>query len=417
VQLKTILNRVQPHRGFVYGKAVLVGHKGRLALEVEIHPRANGRSLCSGCHRRRPGYDTLEQRRFEFIPLWGIMVFFLYSMRRVECPRCGIIVEEVPWVHGKRQTTTAYQWFLATWARMLSWTDVARAFHTSWETVFRSVEMAVEWGRSHMDLTGITAIGFDEIQWKHGHKYLTLVYQINEGHRRLLWIGQNRSLKTALRFFSWLTPERAAQLQFICSDMWKPYLKVIAKKASRAIHVLDRFHIASHLSKAIDKVRADEARRMKAKGLRPVLKSTRWCLLKNPENLTDKQYDTLVDLLSYNLKTVKAYLLKDKLRLFWTYKSPRWAGLFLDKWCTQVMRSRIEPMKSVAKMLRAHRELILNWFRAKKTISAGCVEGLNNKAKLTTRKAYGFRSFRTIEIALYHTLGKLPEPDFTHRFC
>jgi transposase len=243
------------------------------------------------------------------------------------------------------------------------------------------------------------------------------VYQINEGHRRLLWIGQNRSLKTALRFFSWLTPKRAAQLQFICSDMWKPYLKVIAKKASRAIHVLDRFHIASHLSKAIDKVRADEARRMKAKGLRPVLKSTRWCLLKNPENLTDKQYDTLVDLLSYNLKTVKAYLLKDKLRLFWTYKSPRWAGLFLDKWCTQVMRSRIEPMKSVAKMLRAHRELILNWFRAKKTISAGCVEGLNNKAKLTTRKAYGFRSFRTIEIALYHTLGKLPEPDFTHRFC
>ena len=93
-----------------------------------------------------------------------------------------------------------------------------------------------------------------------------------------------------------------------------------------------------------------------------------------------------------------------------------WAGKFLDQWCTRTMRSKIEPMKKVAGSLREHRDLILNWFRARGTVSAGAVEGLNNKAKLTTRKAYGFRTCQAIEIALYHTLGKLPEPKFTHEF-
>lgn len=98
---------------------------------------------------------------------------------------------------------------------------------------------------------------------------------------------------------------------------------------------------------------------------------------------------------------------------FWQYRSLDWAGAFLDEWCVQVMRSRIEPMKKVARMLRRHRPLILNWFRARREISAGIVEGFNNKAKLTSRKAYGFRSYKGLEIALYHTLGQLPEPDTT----
>jgi len=410
VQLKTILNRVEKHPGFVYGNSRLLEDRGQLCLEIDIRPRANGSAHCSGCGVPRPGYDTLPQRRFQFVPLWGILVFFLYAMRRGECPQCGIVVEKVPWADGKNHMTITYQWFLARWA------DVARVFRTSWETVFRSVEMAVAWGREHMDLQGITAIGLDEIQWQRGHKYLTMVYQIDQGCHRLLWIGRDRTLKTALRFFNWFGKERSVQLQFICSDMWKAYLKVIAKKAGQAIHVLDRSHICTHLSKAIDKVRASEARELRQRGFYPHLKHTRWILLKRPENLTEKQSIALRELLLYNLKTARAYLLKESLGLFWNYVSPHWARVFLDKWCAQAMRSRIEPMKVVAKMLRSHRDLILNWFRAKKTISAGSVEGLNNKAKLTTRKAYGFRSFKTIEVALYHTLGKLPEPNFTHRF-
>ena len=199
--------------------------------------------------------------------------------------------------------------------------------------------------------------------------------------------------------------------------MWKPYLHVIAKKASAAVHVLDRYHIMAHLNKAIDKVRAEESRQLKRDGYEPHLTNTRWLLLKRPENLTADQSVKLRDLLRYNLRSVRSYLLKEEFQRFWGYVSPHWAGVFLDRWCGQVMRSRLEPMKKAAKMVRRHRELLLNWFRAKGTMSAGIVEGFNNRAKLTTRKAFGFRSPRVAEIALFHVLGKLPEPVSTHRFC
>jgi transposase len=416
MQLKTILNHVYKHKGFVYGRINCVEGWISPILEVQVLARAGSRPICSGCGRRGPGYDTLGERRFEFIPFWGILVFFLYSMRRVDCRRCGVTVEKVPWADGKHQLTLAYAWYLAGWAKRLCWSGVAQAFHTTWHQVFCSVKTAVEWGRAHMSLEGITAIGVDELAWGRGHRYITAVYQIDQGCKRLLWVGPGRTVKTLLRFFRWLGKAHAAGLQYVCSDMWKPYLKVIRKKAPGAIHILDRFHIMTHLSKAIDQVRAGEARAMRERGVAPVLKHSRWCLLKRPENLTERQATRLSELLSYNLRTVRSYLMKEDFQRFWEYVSPWWAGVFLDQWCTRAMRSRIEPIQAVARMLRGHRELILNWFRARKAFSAGVVEGLNNKAKLTTKRAYGFRSYTVLEVALYHTLGHLPEPKVTHRF-
>src|SRR5580692_4494114 len=198
--------------------------------------------------------------------------------------------------------------------------------------------------------------------------------------------------------------------------MWQPYLRVIRERCTNAVNILDRFHIVAKMNEALDDVRAAEARRLVQDGYEPVLKKTRWCVLDRKANLTGLQRFRLRDLLRYNLKTVRAYLLKEDFQQFWEYHSPTWAAKFLDDWCQQVMRSRIEPMKKVAKTLLGHRELILNYFRAKKQFSSGVIEGLNNKAKLTMRKAYGFRTFRVIELALYHALGKLPEPNVAHRF-
>ena len=155
---------------------------------------------------------------------------------------------------------------------------------------------------------------------------------------------------------------------------------------------------------------------MKSDGYKEVLKQSRWRLLKRKENLTEKQEVKLQDLLRYNLKSVRAYLLKEDFQGFWEYVSSAWAGKFLDRWCTRVMRLKLEPMKKVAKTIRRHKPLILNWFKAKKQFSSGVVEGLNNKAKVVTRKAYGFRTYNCVEIALYHQLGKLPEPPWAHRF-
>jgi len=175
----------------------------------------------------------------------------------------------MPWVSGKHRLTEAYAWFLAGWAKWLSWKEVAEAFRTTWDHVFCSVERAVIWGREHQDLSGVKAIGVDEIAWQRGHRYLTLVYQIDSHCKRLLWVGEKRTVRTLLRFFRWFSKERSQSLNFVCSDMWKPYLKVIARKAGNAINILDRFHIMAHLSKAIDEVRAGEAKELKQEGYEP----------------------------------------------------------------------------------------------------------------------------------------------------
>jgi transposase len=416
MQVKTILNRVEPFKSFVYGKATWVEGTGRPTIEVEVHARKNGRAICSGCGCRRAGYDRLRERRFEFVPLWGIAVYFVYALRRVDCPTCGVTAERVPWAVGKSRLTTRYRWFLARWAKRLSWQEVASIFQTTWRNVYESVKQAVFWGVGHQDLGPIGAIGVDEIQWQRGHRYLTLVYQIEEGMKRLLWVAQERTEESLRGFFRCLSEAERQSIRFVCSDMWQPYLNVIAEQLQQAVHVLDRFHIMKKMNEAIDEVRREEARRLTENGYEPVLKHSRWCLLKRPENRTEKETVKLSELLQYNLQSVRSHLLREDFQRFWEYRSPGWAVKFLDEWCIRTMRSKIEPMKKIVGTLREHRGLILNWFRAKGTVSAGSVEGLNNKAKLTIRKAYGFRTYEAIEIALYHTLGDLPEPNFTHEF-
>ncbi len=344
------------------------------------------------------------------------MVLLLYSMRRIDCRNCGVKVEQVPWGCGKHQLTTAYMLFLAHWAKKLSWKETARSFHTSWEKVCQAVEFVVAWGLEHRTLGPIQAIGVDEIAYAKGHKYLTLVYQIDAQCTRLLWIGKERTVASFEEFFTMIGKDLSEKIEFVCSDMWKPYLRVIRERCIHALNILDRFHIVAKMNDALDDVRAGEMRRLIRDGFEPILKKMRWCLLKRKANLKDTQRIRLRDLLRYNLKTVRAYLLKEHFQQFWDYDSPTWAGKFLDDWCKQVMRSQIEPMKKVAKTLRSHRELILNYFRARKQFSSGVVEGLNNKAKVTMRKSYGFRTFRITELALYHALGKLPEPQLSHRF-
>src|SRR6516162_4239515 len=264
MELITILNHCHRHRGFVYQHARFAAD--RLSIEVDVRPRAGSAAICSGCHQPAPGYDHLPQRRFEFIPLWGFLVFLLYRMRRVECRNCGVLVEEVPWCDGKHQLTRAYMLFLARWARKLSWKETAESFHTSWDKVCDAVEYVVGWGLQHRTLESIRAIGVDEIQYAKGHKYLTLVYQIDQGITRLLWVGKERTLESFQGFFTVIGEQLAAQIEFVCSDMWQPYLDVIRQKCSQSLHILDRFHIVAKMNKALDEVRAAESR---GRGLRP----------------------------------------------------------------------------------------------------------------------------------------------------
>jgi transposase len=182
-------NRCHRFPGFVYQQARFSpDHK---SIEIDVRPRKRSAAVCSRCHQPAPGYDQLPECRFEFIPFWGFLVFPLYSRRRVDCRRCqAVVVEEVPWGDGKRTLTRAYLLFLARYARRLSWKETAEAFRTSWEKVFDAVEHVVTFGLEHRVFGQIDAIGVDEIQYSSGHKYLTLVYQIDLG-ATLHWLAEH----------------------------------------------------------------------------------------------------------------------------------------------------------------------------------------------------------------------------------
>ena len=411
--IKTLLNNCYPIKGFVYGDQSRLANG---ALLIDLRSRRRSKGQCSKCRREAPGYDTLNERQFQFIPMWGYPVSIVYRRRRVACPEHGVIVEHLPWAEGKSSITEPFRLFLSHWARFLSWKEVARQFGVNWQQVFESIEHVVAYGLRHRDMDNIRAIGVDEIQYQRGHHYLTLVYQIDLGCRRLLYIGQRRTAKTLLRFFRQLGKARCAMIQAVCSDLWKPYIKVIRKKLAHAIHILDKFHIMQYLNNAVDNTRREETARMRHEGYEPILEKSRWCLLKNKVNQTPSQLAKLRELVKYNLKTMRCYLLKESFRHLWVYRTRWGAERFLKIWLHRAMRSRLPELKKVAKRLRKHQELILNYFSCRERFTNGIVEGLNLKAKLTMRKSFGFRTFKTIKVALYHQLGKLPEPELAHRF-
>ena len=162
MQIITLLNQCYRFPGFVYHQARLSEDGKR--LEIWVRPRVGSKAICSGCRRPAAGYDHLAERPFEFIPVWGFLVFLLYRMRRVHCKTCGVVVEEVPWADGKHSLTNAYMIFLARWARKLSWKETADSFRTSWDKVCHAVHYVVDWGLAHRTLGPISAIGVDEIQ-------------------------------------------------------------------------------------------------------------------------------------------------------------------------------------------------------------------------------------------------------------
>ncbi len=422
--LKTILRRVQDFTGFILESVLLRESSGGALVDVQLAPDFRHRRRCSCCQRPAPIHDRLDTRTWSFVPLWGLRVFFHYAPRRVTCPVTGkATVEHMPWNVGKHRQTRAHMIFLAQWAKLLSWKKTAQIFRTSWDTVHRCVQWVVEWGLEHRSLEGVEALGVDELHWGRGKKsdnFVTVIYQIDAGARRLLWVGRKRTEATLKNGFAALEKSRAGflkGLKVVCSDMWKPYLKVIASQAGGALNVLDRFHVAKHLNAAVDTVRRGEQSRLRADVSKTTVKRGRFLLLKRGSRVRGKARAKLNAMLRSLRHTARAWQLKEAFEQFWRYKSPIWAGAFLEVWVHQALRSRIAPLQKVARMLRTHEDLLLNYFRAKKQFSNAVTEGLNHKARASLAGAYGYRSFEVLQLVLYHRLGELPEPDQTHRFC
>jgi len=353
------------------------------------------------------------------IPILGITVSLLYAPRRVTCPTHGVIVEFMPWNDGKHPMTVTMMVFLAQWARRLSVKEVGEVFRVGWHTVFQAVDWVVHWGLEHRTLTGIIGMGIDELHWGKGQRnkaYVTLIYQVDKCQRRLLGIVQGHAQKDLRRGLEKLGTDALGSVRYVCSDMWKAFINVIAKSFPDAVHMIDRFHVTQLLNQAVDKVRRLDMAAMKGRPQAKRIKGLRWTILRRFTRVRGRARQALTRMMSTRLATGRAWQLKEAFLHFWSYRSTRCAGEFLKAWVTRAKRSRIGPMRKFAETLQRHEPMLLNWIQARDEIMTGAVEGLNNKCRVVTRRAYGYRSFSVLETMLYHTLGKLPMPELTHRF-
>jgi len=364
------------------------------------------RLRCGECGR--PVRRVLRRdppRRWRHLPLGGARCELVYRPHRVWCWRCGVRVEQVPWAARWSRVTHALSRAIAQLARQLSWREVATHFGVDWKTVATTVQRVVAWGLERRSRDAVRVLGIDEVSRKKGHHYLTLAYDLGQG--RLLWVGEDRTEATLEGFFAWLGVERARQLEVVCLDMWAPYAAVVQRRAPQATVVFDRFHLVRHLNAAVDEVRRAEVRRLRGDA-REVLKGTRYLLLKNPWNLTPAQRRRLSSLLQLNTPLVRAYSLKEELQAFWHYVRTGWAQKHLTHWLWWASHSRLPAFQKLAKLVRSHLDGILAWTRVR--VTNGALEGMNNKVKLVSHRAYGYRNPQYYIAAIYHCCAQLPLP-------
>ena len=385
------------------------------ARENELFGHIKGRSgskpICATCRHKATSNGHTQERKWRYVPLWGIQLWLCYRPRRIRCKRCGTGVEYMPWSIGKSPISIHLCVVIAVLTRKQPWQEIARQLGIYWNTVRAAIVKAVEYGLEHRDTSKVIHIGIDEISRKKGHEYQTVVYDLDDP--RLLWTGADRGAKTVDRFFKEWGSERTDKLFAVCCDMWDPYIKSIKEHAPKALMVFDKFHIIQHLNKAVDTVRKEEYGQQKQTNP-DLLKGSKYIWLKNPENLTDKQRSRLGELEKLNLKINRAYILKEAFRKVYDYTYPAWAEKYLKWWCSRVMRSKLKPLKKFVKMLRRYWANILTYFKI--TLTNARVEGMNRKAKIVSARSYGFKSVAVFSLALYHSLGKLPLPETTHIF-
>jgi transposase len=336
------------------------------------------------------GIHEYQERWIRDLPAWGADTWLLVHRCRVACPRCGPKLERLDWVARYARVTRRLADSVARLCRVLPIKHVAEFFGLGWETVKAIDKASLELSLGPLDLTGIDVIAMDEFALHKGHRYATVV--VEPGTKRVLWVGRGRTREEIRPFFELLGSEGCARLKAVVMDMSTAYEQEVRQHCPQAKVVYDLFHVvAKYGREVIDRVRVDEANRLRGdRPARRVVKSARWLLLRNPENIpTEEDRIRLKELLQANRSLMTVYVLKDDLKHLWSYRSEGWAKRFWKSWYRRATRSRIEPLRRFAKKLACYLPGILA--HASWPLHTSLLEGINNKIKVIKRMAYGFR--------------------------
>jgi transposase len=326
-----------------------------------------------------------------------------------------VIVEQVPWAaHGSR-FTREFEEMTAYLAQRMDRTAVRLLMGINWRTVGAIVARVVAERLDPQRLENLYVIGVDEISFRRHHNYITVV--VDHARRRVVWTGEGKSSETLERFFTDLGPERSKKIATATIDMSQAYINVLRDRAPQAEIIFDRFHVQRLASDAVDEVRREQMREAKGTDRAGWIKDTRFALLKNPWNLTGMERLRLSAIQQHNRPLYRAYLLKESLAKTLDYLQLGRATKALGQWVSWATRSRLKPFVKLARTIKRHKDGILAYIPSRQT--NGLTEGLNNKTRLITRRAYGFHSAHALEAMIHLCCGgitlnpPLPSPTST----
>ncbi len=364
----------------------------RITVTVALRRR---RLACADCsHSSGARYDTRTvDSSWRHLDLGRLRLVIKAKLRRIDCPEHGVRTEQVPFARVESGFTRDFEDLVAWLATRMDKSAVRRLVRVAWQTVgaicARVVADELDPGR----LDELFEVGIDEVSWRKGHRYLTLVTDHRSG--KVVWGAEGKDTATCDQFFTELGEQRSAQLTAVSTDMGAAYLKSVAKPghAPQATVCIDPFHVVALATDALDTVRRQVWNQLRAvdPDKAKKFKGARWVLLKRPERLTDEQAATLRKLRRHGGAAWRAYQLKESLReVFAGDLTPSQTTELLDRWCVKASRSRLAPFVTLAGTIHTHRDGILAAIRL--GINNARVEALNNKVRLITRRAYGFHS-------------------------
>jgi transposase len=353
---------------------------------------------CGGCGCKvRKLYDRRPPRLWRHLDVGGMKLELRYGLCRVDCPRCGVTSEWVPWASPGGWFTEAFEQTTAFLAQHAAKTVVCAMMRVAWATVGAIIGRVVERLGGDDPLDGLTHIGIDELSYRRHHEYITVVVDHVRG--RVVWAAPGKNADTLRTFFAELGEERCARIQTVTIDMSQAYITAVREAVPHAQTVFDRFHVQRLVHDALDQVRRAEVRAIVDPEDRRALKHSRFALQKNPWNLNAVESSKLIDVQHNNRRLYRAYLLKETLAAILDRRQPHVARSKLLDWIAWARRSRLAPFKKAAATIRDHLEGIVAYVAT--GFSNGPTEGLNGKARTITRRSFGFHSATSLISMLF----------------
>lgn len=375
-------------------------------LHLCVKPKKTG-CCCPECKRRcRIVHQTLEYRQWRDVVVCGMPVYFYYRPKEIDCPTHGRIQEDLPWADRYARVTYRFEFLLLVYCQIMSQKAATRVLHVCRSTLSDILHRTINRIRSGHRLQDIAVIGIDEISYCKGKKYATVVYDLKRSC--VVWVGKGKGRETIDIFFQEvLSQEQRERITWACCDISKAYLGALEDYCPGAIIVIDHFHIVKALNEAVDEVRKEEWRKAD-KDERKVLRGLRFLLFRHSSNRSKKDTRILNGIRKSNNRIYRAWVLKDEFEHFWPYVYPHAAEKFIKGWITAALRSRLEPLREFAFMLRRHLDKILAFIGTR--ITNAIAEGINRIIRMVKNRASGYRTLAAFTDMIFLTVGDVDIP-------